>query len=107
MQLNNLKPGVYFWDGGNNVKSFVDWRTYETQFGGSTGDLLRVVRNLIGWEFAAIEKRRDTLAEIPYEWEGTKEADPLCLSMEMLQRIDEALQTTGAAYLWKDRGRLA
>lgn len=104
MQLNNLKPGVYFWDGGNNVKSFVDWRTYETQFGGSTGDLLRVVRNLIGWEFAAIEKRRDTLAEIPYEWEGTKEADPLGLSMEMLQRIDEALQTTGAAYLWKDRG---
>jgi hypothetical protein len=108
MDYNGLKPGLYL-QVGENIKNIgtVDDVIYQALTGKSPDEVARLA-SMVGWVFIALNKRRTQMKELfRYgRWLiGEEERDlPFVFNWERdAPRVDEALQTTGQAYLLKQR----
>ena len=109
MDYSGLKPGMYLQIGGaiKNLGS-VDDVIYQALTGRSPDEVARLAAE-VGWVFIALNKRRSQMKELfRYgRWlVGEQERDdfPFVFHWQReFPRIDEALQTTGQAYLLKQR----
>lgn len=102
-----MKPGIYVVT-GNEAKNLsltnpADWGFLSSDTDPSLSTLARDVE----WVFIALEKRRNQIAQTPFQWlNGAAEIDPpFMLDTDMFERIDMALQLHSRAYMHKRRVR--
>lgn len=113
---NDLKPGIYLQAGANIVpmKSGIaldPLRPYSITWAELLGTMGSDTAGMVSWSFIAQEERKDQLAEIPYTWTRYNEdfdGQPYGVqTVELAQRVDEAIQLYGQAYVLKQRARTA
>lgn len=102
--MQGLRPGVYVMH-GDSVKAVTtlgDWGP----LGGVAGDAGALAMRT-SWSYIAMRVRRETIAELPTQWERNGNAVGPALGVpypaRLLARIDTAVQVYGAAYLLKER----
>lgn len=109
-QGHNLQPGLYLQQGTaiKALEGALDaWRENAAS-NGYAPTAPETLAACVPWVFVAIERRKQRLAEIPFQWrrgEDDLETLPLTFNtLDIMPRLDEALQLYKRAYLFKQRG---
>lgn len=104
------KPGTYVVVGGQATElknlSLLDPSAWGLEAGETNPSLAALARD-VEWVFIALEKRRNQIAQTPFQWleNGREIEPPFMLDSDMFERVDIALQTYSKAYLHKRRLR--
>ena len=107
---DNLKPGLYL-QVGQKVTAVKNASFLEALMRGhSQHDLtLESLAEKVGWVFIALQQRRTQLIEIPLQWrlnDDDIDDPPYTMNeMDLICRLDMALQIYGYGYWYKERTR--
>lgn len=109
IDYNTLRPGLYL-QSGNSIKSLQialeAWRSND--YGTGAPDNVETLAAAVAWVFIALERRKQRLSELPFQWRQAGEDIPALPfrfnTHETMPRLDEAIQLYKRAYLLKQRG---
>lgn len=104
--IDNLKPGLYI-QHGNKYTALKSVSNLADLMLNGRASSLDALAAQVSWVFIALNKRRNRLLELTWEWQQDGEAmDGTPYDMpfkEMIQQVDESMQLNATAYFYKQR----